>query len=48
MRARGYIAGNIYILLVFSGSANAAMLGQDIVIGVMPVIALIILDGLGL
>ena len=48
MRARGYITGNMCILLVFSGSANAAILGQDIVTGVMPVIALVTLDGLGL
>ena len=48
MRARGYITGSMCVLLVFSGSANAAILGQDIVTGVMPVIALVTLDGLGL
>ncbi len=46
MRARGYITGSIYVLLVFSGSVNTAMLGQDIITGVVLVIALAILDSL--
>jgi hypothetical protein len=48
MRARGYITGNMCVLLVFSKSANAAMLGQDIVTSVILIIALATLDNLGL
>jgi hypothetical protein len=44
MQAKGYITGNMCVLLMFSRSANAAMLGQDIVTSVMPIIALATLD----
>jgi hypothetical protein len=46
--AGSYIAGGVCFLLVFNRSANAAMLGQDAVTGIMPVIALTTLDGLWL